>query len=141
MKKLLTLGFVVCLGYTISAQSTNDIMVGGGFDFIKTDNQEIFDKAQIGFEANYFVVRHFAVTVGAEVWTRQDESFVMGARWYGMENVFVRLRGLIGDNDVAIGGGYSKPLTENLRVEAMGDFYVDATEFGVRVGVSYILKK
>ena len=141
MKRNLLLVSILGLGFTVGAQSTNDIMIGGGLDFIKTDNREVFDKAQLGVEANYFVVRHFAVTVGAEVWTRQDESFVMGARWYGVENVFVRFRGLIGDNDVAIGGGYSKPIGENLRLEAMGDFYVEATEFGIRVGVSYILKR
>ena len=124
-----------------AAQSTNDIMVGGGLDFIKTDNPGVFEKAQIGIEANYFIVRHFAAGVGAEIWTEQKDSFVMGARWYANDNVFVRFRGLIGANDAAIGAGYAKALNDYLRIEAMGDFYFDATEFGVRVGLSYVIKR
>lgn len=124
----------------VSAQSTSDIMIGGGVDFIKTDNPGVFEKSQIGFEVNYFVVRHFAVGLGAEIWSNQKNSFAMGARWYANENVFLKFKGLIGANDVALGAGYAKALTQYLRLEGMGDFYVNSTEFGIRIGLAYVIK-
>jgi len=42
---------------------------------------------------------------------------------------------------VAAGAGYAKALTEYLRLEAMGDFYVSQTEFGIRVGLGYVIKR
>jgi hypothetical protein len=124
-----------------NAQSNNDIMVGGNLDLIKTDYSKFFNKAQIGIEGNYFIVRHFSVSAGAEVWTKQKSSFVMGMRWYPQDHFFVRFRGLIGQNDVSIGGGWAKPINDNLRFEAIGDFYIDHTEFAIRAGVSYTIKK
>ena len=122
------------------AQSNNDLMIGGSFDLIKTDYSSFLDKAQVGLEANYFVVRHFAASGGVELWTNQKSSFMMGMRWYPVDHVFVRIRGLIGANDVAIGGGWAKPINDTWRFEAMGDFYVADTEFAVRAGLSYLIK-
>ncbi len=135
------LTFLICsLGLVVYAQSTHDVLLGGGMDLFKTDNNALFKKAQLGFEGNYFVVRRFAVGMGAELWTtNQRNSFVMGMRWYANDHVFVRLRGLIGANDAAIGLGYSKPLNQNLRFETMGDFYFTGN-FGLRFGLGYILK-
>jgi hypothetical protein len=124
----------------VHAQSSNDITVGGGLDLIKTDYRNFMDKGQIGIEGNYFVVRHFSVSAGAELWTKNRSSFMMGMRWYPLDHVFVRFRGLIGGNDVSIGGGWVKPINEDWRFEAMADFYVADTEFAIRAGVSYILK-
>lgn len=139
-KKILVLLIVMTCGLTATqGQSSNDIMVSGGFDLIKTDNYQAFDKVQVGFEANYFVIRHFSVGAGAEIWSKQKNSFVMGMRWYANDNIFVRFRGLIGANDAAIGAGYSKAINKDWRVDGMGDFYVDAGEFGLRLGVSYII--
>ena len=58
MRKFLIVAFVFGMANWASAQSTSDIMIGGGLDFIKTDNPGLFEKSQIGFEVNYFVVRH-----------------------------------------------------------------------------------
>jgi hypothetical protein len=122
------------------AQSNNDIMIGGSMDLIKTDYSSFLDKGQIGLEANYFVVRHFAASGGIELWTKQKSSFMMGMRWYPHDHVFIRMRGLIGANEVAIGGGWAKPINDNWRFEAMGDFFVTDTEFAIRAGVSYVIK-
>lgn len=140
-KYLLAIIFTSLISYTLQAQSSNDILVGGGFDLIKTDNNQLFDKVQIGLEAHYFVVRNFAAGAGFEIWPQQKSSFMMGMRWYALDHVFIRARGLIGANDVSIGGGWAKPIKENWRFEAMGDFYVADTEFAIRAGVSYIIKK
>ncbi len=138
---ILVLGFIITGSLLLKAQSSQDIVVSGAMDVIKTDNIKPFDKAQIGLEANYFIQRHFAVGAGAEFWTRQKNSFVMGARWYPSENFFVRFRGLIGANDAALGAGWSKALNESWRFEAIGDFYFTDVEFAARAGVSYIIKK
>src|SRR5882672_9582563 len=139
MKKVvLTTLFAISL-CTVKAQSTNDVLVGGGIDVIKTDNIQVFDKAQVGLEVNYFVVRHFAVGGGAELWTNQRNSFVMGMRWYADENIFLRLRGLIGANDVSLGVGWSKPIATSWRLEVMGDFYFQG-DFGLRTGLAYVIR-
>ncbi|MBN8577178.1 MAG: hypothetical protein J0L66_09545 [Cytophagales bacterium] len=123
------------------SQSSNDFLVSGGFDFIKTDYSRFADKLQLGAEANYFVVRHFAAGAGVEVWTRSQTSFALGMRYYAVDNFYVRMRSLIGVNDVALGAGWSKPLAGNWLFEAVGDFYLGQTEFGIRVGVGYVIKK
>lgn len=140
MRKFL-LFLIAILAIELEAQSTKDILVGSGFDLIKTDINKVFNKAQVGFEGHYFVVRHFAVGAGAEIWTTgQKSSFIMGARFYATENLFFRIRGLIGANEAAFGAGWSHPLSEFFRVEAMGDFYAVRTEFALRVGVAYVIR-
>jgi hypothetical protein len=131
---------VICL-FLINlahAQSTHDVMIGGGLDVIKTDIQKVFDKAQIGVEANYFVVRHFSVGGGAEFWSNHD-SFVMGVRWYANEHFFARFRGLIGANDASVGAGWSKPFANNFRLEVIGDYYFHG-DLALRTGVAFIIK-
>ncbi|MCO5271070.1 MAG: hypothetical protein M9954_05375 [Cyclobacteriaceae bacterium] len=140
MKKFLMIALMFGMAHVVAAQSTGDIMIGGGLDVLKTDNPGLFEKSQIGIEANYFVVRHFAVGLGGEIWSDQKNSFSMGARWYANDNVFLKFKGLIGANDVALGGGYAKALSQYLRLEGMGDFYVNSTEFGIRVGLAYVIK-
>lgn len=135
--KIIVFSFLTTIAFTFPslAQSNNDIMVSGNMDLIKTDYSSFLSKAQIGQQANYFVVRHFAASAGVEIWTRQKSSFMMGMRWYAYDHVFVRFRGLIGANDVSIGGGWVKPINEVLRFEAIGDFYVADAEFAIRAGV------
>lgn len=137
---VLALFIFFVLTQTTLAQSSQDIMVSGGVDLIKTDFSNFIEKAQLGLEGNYFVVRNFAVGAGVEIWTERNTSFVMGMRWYPADHVFVRMRGLIGENDVALGAGWAKPIHENWRFEALGDFYVEQTEFAFRAGISYIIK-
>ena len=116
-------------------------MLGGGFDVLKTDNHTLLNKAQLGFEGHYFVDRRFAVGIGSEFWTtNQKSSFMMGARWYANDHVFVRFRGLIGDNDVSLGIGYAKPIDKNFRLEGLGDYYFNGAAFALRFGVGYILR-
>ena len=134
------LAFLLLLAFqSLVAQSTNDFLISGGLDLIKTDNTKIFDKAQLGLEVNYFIQRRFAVGAGADLWTKGANSFVLGVRWYPSDNVFLRFRGLIGYNDAALGAGYTKPLSKNLRIEGMADLYFKRPDFGLRGGVSYVI--
>jgi hypothetical protein len=139
MKIFFAIAFGILLCVAASAQSTNDFLISGGFDLIKTDINKAVDKAQVGLEVNYFLQRKFAVGAGGEFWTRRANSFVLGARYYPTENIFVRMRGLIGANDLAIGAGYSKPIHKYWRLEAMGDIYLAHPDFAIRGGVSYII--
>jgi hypothetical protein len=137
-RSLLFLIFILA-SLPLSAQIANDIVVGGGFDLIKTDNDGFVKKAQFGIEGNYFLTRKFTASAGFDFWTGDHVSLVLGGRWYPVDNVFVRARGLIGENDLAIGGGWAKPITENWHFEAMGDFYFKV-DFSIRVGVVYLIR-
>jgi hypothetical protein len=141
MKKILVTLFVCAFTSFVHAQSTRDLMLSGGFDILKTDNRSLLNKAQLGFEGNYFLKRRVSLGIGAELWTNnQKSSFVLGTRLYANENVFFRFRGLIGVNDISAGLGYSKPIDRNLRFEMMGDYYFNANAFAIRGGLGYILK-
>jgi hypothetical protein len=135
---LFFLAFIFSTSFSI-AQISKDIMVGGAFDLIKTDNNGFLKKAQFGVEGNYFLTRKFTASAGFDYWTGDNFSLVLGGRWYPVENVFVRARGLIGENDFAIGGGWAKPINESWRFEAMGDFYF-RVNFAVRVGAVYVIR-
>jgi hypothetical protein len=125
---------------TAYSQIANDMMLCGGFDLIKTDASGVFKKAQIGTEFNYFLDRQFTATGGFELWTYNKASFVVGGRWYPIDELFIRARGLIGENDLSIGAGWSKPLNENFRFEAIGDFYFNV-DFSARVGIAYVIRR
>lgn len=142
MNKRIALGLVLSVTvFFARAQSTHDFMLGGGLDILKTDNHALLKKAQIGFEANYFVIRHFSVGVGTELWTtNQKSSFVFGTRWYANDHVFLRFRGLIGANDASLGLGYAHALNNTLRLEGLGDYYFGGGAFALRFGVGFVLK-
>lgn len=120
-------------------QAPKAVLLGINFDLIKSDNDGYFEKAQIGFEGNYFFSRKFAVTGGLEVWTRDKVSLVLGSRWFPNKDVYIRARGLIGENDFSVGGGWAKPMTEELRFESMADFYFSGN-FTIRAGLALMLK-
>ncbi len=136
---LFTIFFSLSASY-VFGQFAKDFMVGGGFDVVKTNNDGFVQKAQIGFEGNYFLSRQFTATGGLEFWVNDGVSFVLGGRWYPIENFFARIRGLVGENDLSIGAGWNKPITATWHFEALGDFYFRG-EFGIRVGLMYIIRR
>ena len=141
MKRFFVLLVLALISQVALSQSTHDFLIGAGFDFIKTDQNGLLQKAQFGLDVNYFVVRHFSVGGGAEVWTnKQKDSFVMGMRWYFNEKVFMRFRGLIGANDASLGLGYAYPLKTNVRLEGIGDYYFSGRALAIRAGIRIILK-
>jgi hypothetical protein len=128
---------IACL--SARAQSSGDFMLGAGMDLLKTDNNKLFDKAQLGFELNYFVIRKVTLSAGLEVWTAARESFAFGTRYYFTDHIFARGRGLIGVNDFSLGLGGAIPLKKNVRFELTGDFYFEG-QFALRAGVAYVLR-
>ncbi|MCC5919820.1 MAG: hypothetical protein LAT68_00995 [Cyclobacteriaceae bacterium] len=135
MKKIFFIAITLVL---INTQfSKAQLLIGGGLDLIKTDINAIADKIQLGVEANYFVVSQLSLTGGLEVWSETGPQIAIGFRYYPISNVFIRFRGLVlQDTDVAVGMGYSKGLTRHLRLEVMGDYYVQGGDLGVRLGLA-----
>lgn len=139
MRKIL-FGAVFLLTINSHAQNSKDLILGINADLIKSNNDGYFEKAQASGEVNYFLLRKFTATGGIEYWTDDDQfSLVIGGRWYPIEEAFIRLRGLIGADDISIGGGWAKPLNENWRVEAMGDVYFNGY-IAIRAGFAYIIR-
>lgn len=131
---LLVLAFVV-----IASSSYGQWRIGVGMDVFKTDFNNIAEKNQIGIEANYFLVRNFALTTGYEMWSAGPNSIVLGGRFYPVNPVFVRFRGLLRDNsDLSLGLGYVNSLTRNWKMDFTGDYYFNEGELGLRIGIAYL---
>jgi hypothetical protein len=124
---------------TLYAQERGSLRVALHTDLIKTDNDRFLDKMQAGAEGIYFLTPKVGGTGGLEYWSGKKWSLVLGARWYATEDVFVRVRGLIGANEMSVGGGFSKPISPVLRFEAIGDFYF-SIDFAIRTGLVYTIK-
>ncbi len=136
----ITILFILITTSRLSAQEPRDMLIGIQADLVKTDQTKLFGKTQIGGELNYYATRRLTATTGFEVWSGDDFSFLIGMRWYPGDHTFIRLRGLVGANDLSLGAGWSKPLNENFRVEAIGDFYFDI-DFAIRAGIAYHIRK
>jgi hypothetical protein len=121
------------------AQEAKDFMFGAAVDLAKTDYEGMLKKAQFSAEGDYFFTRSITASAGFDVWTRDGVSLVLGGRWYPMDNFFTRVRGLIGENDVALGAGWNQVVTDRWRFEAMADFYFKG-DFAMRVGVMYVVR-
>lgn len=140
MKKIVMSGIAVLIAASAFSQTVKDIMIGSHLDLIRSDNEGHFKKVQVGAEVNYFFTRKFTATGGFEYWTAGDvTSAVIGARWCPVPEAFIRVRGLIGANDFAIGGGWNMPLKGNWRFEAMGDVYTGGY-IAIRAGLAYVIK-
>jgi hypothetical protein len=140
MEKIFITAILVLITNTTHAQIAKDLMINAHGDLIKSDNSGYFEKIQTSIEVNYFVSRKFTATGGFEFWTDGPEaSVIIGGRWCPIPEAFVRLRGLIGTNDISIGGGWAKPLKNNWRFEAIGDIYAEG-HIAIRAGFAYIIR-
>jgi hypothetical protein len=137
MKSFTLLVFLSILTHLIQAQNAKDFTIGVQVDIVKSDYHGYFERVQAGIEANYFLSAKFSLTGGAEYWSEGSQfSGVAGARWYPVQDAFIRARGFFGANDISIGAGWVKPLKEHLRFEAIGDIYFDG-QIAIRGGLSY----
>src|SRR5687768_1191995 len=119
MKFFVLAAFLSLLPYFMHAQEKKDFTIGFQVDIVKSDYHSYFERVQAGIEANYFFSSKFSITAGAEYWSEGTQfSGVVGGRWFPVPDAFVRARGFFGANDFSIGGGWLKPLKENLRFEA-----------------------
>jgi hypothetical protein len=124
----------------VFGQKKNAVLIGLYGDLINSDNDGFFEKLQTGIEANYYFSRKFSVSAGAEEWTGdKDISLVLGGRWSPVDEAFVRVRGLIGEQDLSVGAGWAKPLPNNFRIEAISDFYFQG-HLAIRAGIGYVIR-
>ncbi len=142
MKHFFYLTFFVLLFHSSISQA--QFLFNFGIDAYKTDNHDPFEfvnKAQFSAEANYFLIQQLALTAGVEYWTAPNRlSFIPGMRLYPIDPVFIRLRPLISDEvDYAAGVGYARRITDEWRIEVMGDYYFERGNAALRVGVGYRL--
>jgi hypothetical protein len=142
MKKILLSLTAVLVTTSSYCQAAKDFMVGANLDLIRSDHDGYFEKMQTSAELNYFLSPKLTATGGAEYWTQDQQiSLVIGGRWFPVKEAFLRVRGLIGSNDVAIGGGWSKPLKHNWYFESMADIYTVHGYVAIRAGVVWVLKR
>jgi hypothetical protein len=138
---LSTFLMILMIVFSSKGQTSGNIMIGGGFDIIKSDINTFAGKVQTGFEANYFINRSFSISGGFEIWSAGNNSVALGLRWYPISNLFTRFRGLIGQDDFGIGLGYAYVLNANWQIEGVGDYFLNQGELGLRMGVAYVIRK
>ncbi len=120
------------------AQIQKDFLIGLNLDLIKSNQSAYFQRGQVGGEVNYYLSTKITATGGLEYWTQNRQlSAVAGARWYPVPEAFVRVRGLVGANDLSVGGGWAKPFKANWRFESMADFYFKG-QIAIRVGFAHL---
>jgi len=110
-------------------------MIGAHADLIKSDNDGFFEKIQGGIEGSFYLSRKFAATGAVEWWTGNQTIAVVGGRFCPIDEAFIRVRGILG-KDLSLGGGFARPLSDDLRIEAMADFYWEG-HIAIRAGISY----
>jgi hypothetical protein len=118
------------------SQRARTFMISVHADLIKSDNDGLFEKMQGGLEGSYYASRKFAVTAGAEGWSGYHRIVpAFGARFCPIDEAFVRVR-VLPQKGYSLGGGFAKPLSEKVRIEAMADFYWGG-QIAIRGGVTY----
>ena len=115
-------------------------MVSSGGDLARTDAPGVIRRYQAGAEVNYFHFHFLSFSGGYEFNYNRPNHLTLGGRFYPIDPVFIRFRGLIGKNsDFAMGAGYSHNLSYRLRLEGMLDYYAVTNVAGLRVGLSFLI--
>jgi len=117
------------------SQRARQFMIGVHSDLIKSDNDGFFEKLQTGVEGSFYLSRKFAVTTAVEWWTGDKVILIPGVRFRPIDEAFVRVRGLMNE-DLSVGGGFAKPLSDQWWVEAISDFYFEG-HMTIRAGIVY----
>jgi hypothetical protein len=138
MKRAILLMLLIVSSLSSFSQRAQTIMIAAHADLIRSDNDGFFEKARGGIEANYFFSRKFSGTAGVEWWSADRVSMLLGARLRPIDEAFLRIRGLIGE-DFSVGGGFARPI-ENFRIEAMADFYFSG-QLAIRAGLAYVITR
>ena len=121
-------------------QAEGSIMVSSGGDLARTDAPGVIRRYQVGAEVNYFHFHFLSFSGGYEFNYNRPNHLTLGGRFYPIDPVFIRFRGLMGkDSDFAMGAGYSHNLSYRLRLEGMLDYYAVTNVAGLRVGLSFLI--
>ncbi|MFK7952736.1 MAG: hypothetical protein AB8B73_07790 [Ekhidna sp.] len=136
IKLVICLFFFMSIGYSAQSQWR----LAGGVNLLTTPFFENVPKYQLGVEANYFMQSSFALTGGLE-FIEKDVAGSLGMRYYPIDPVFLRMRGILSaDSDLALGMGYAIKLNKKWRVETMADYFAVSSNFAIRLGLGVSLK-
>jgi hypothetical protein len=134
MKKILFLFGLISL--LAISDSKAQWRLAAGIDVLSTPFFENIPKYRFGVEAQYFMANRFALTGGLE-FIEKDLGGSAGFRFYPINPVFLRMRGILKDNsDLALGMGYAIGMGNNWRLETMADYFTVSSGFAVRVGLA-----
>ncbi|MCC5937364.1 MAG: hypothetical protein JJU34_08790 [Lunatimonas sp.] len=138
---LLTLTLIACTAYETQAQQAEgSILLSGALDLAKTDAPGVIRRYQIGMEGNYFYRHNLSFSGGYEFNHSYSNQVTLGSRFYPLEKLFIRARGLVGSrSDFAAGAGYTHNISYRVRLEGMADYYVATNVFGLRAGIGILI--
>ena len=143
MKKIAgTTLILICLLFTAGygQQAAGSYLLSGGIDLARTDAPGVIRRYQAAAELNYFYLHSLSFTGGYEFNYNRSNHVTLGSRFYPIEPVFIRARGLLGKNsDFALGAGYSHNLSYRFRLEGMVDYYAVSNVAGLRVGIGFLI--
>lgn len=140
MKKIVLLfGVFIALGLSQKVMAQTRLNVA--LDVLRTP---FFNEVSLngGAELDYFLANRFALTGGFEYWQKEGDQFsgALGLRFYPINPVFIRFRGILNQNSgVNIGMGYALKLSRKLRMETIFDYYTPYDDFAVRIGLGFSL--
>ncbi|WP_375584383.1 hypothetical protein [Cyclobacterium xiamenense] len=127
-------------GEVQAQQAGGSFLVSGGLDLIRTDLDQVLERAQFGLEVNYFYLHQLSFSGGYEHNLDRPNHMTIGMRWYPIEPVFLRARALVGNQaDLGVGMGYTYNLTYRFRLETMADYYVQGNALGARIAIAVLL--
>lgn len=138
---LLTLTLLTYTTYESNAQQAEgSMLLSGALDLVKTDAPGVVRRYQIGMEGNYFYRHNLSFSGGYEFNHANSNQVTLGSRFYPLEPLFVRARGLLGSrSDFAAGAGYTHNISYRVRLEGMADYYFATNVFGLRAGIGILI--
>jgi hypothetical protein len=143
MKNSIGIFFMLfCLSWTESfgQQGAKSFLVSGAFDIAKTDVPGPIRRYQLGTELNYFYLHSLSFSGGYEFNYERPNQVTLGSRFYPLEPLFIRFRGLMGqESDLALGAGYTYNFTYRFRAEGMLDYYALSKVVGIRIGIGFLI--
>ena len=143
MKKLIGVLLLLWVGVwvdTYAQQAEGSLLFSGAGDIVRTDVPGVIRRYQLGVEGNYFYRYNLSVSAGYEFNYGQNNHVTLGGRYYPLEPVFIRARGLLGSNsDFALGAGYTHNISYRVRLEGMSDYYMVSNAVGFRVGIGILI--
>ncbi|MDN3689737.1 hypothetical protein [Cyclobacterium jeungdonense] len=121
-------------------QAGGSFLISAGLDLVRSDLNQVMERAQFGAEVNYFYLHHLSFSGGYEYNLTRPNQVTGGIRWYPLEPVFIRARALIGNKaDIGVGLGYTYNFTYRMRLESMVDYYVQEKALGARVAIAVLI--
>ncbi len=143
MKKLIGVLLLLWVGVcvdTFAQQAEGSLLISGAGDIVRTDVPGVIRRYQLGVEGNYFYRYNLSASGGYEFNYWQTNHVTLGGRYYPLEPVFIRARGLLGSNsDFAMGAGYTHNISYRVRLEGMSDYYMVSNVVGFRVGIGILI--